>query len=267
MKPLLLLSMQFLILLSIHAEQAFKPKFYAFLNGMPPCSSFDEEAKMLKDMGYDGVSQVFGLNQNLIKRAESYKKQGIHALSIYLNAGSTPIGTEFLKPLAKQGFMIELTVQKISPDIIASIRKTAENMSELNIPLALYPHAGFDLATIPQAMKVVREVNHPNLGIMFNLCHFLKNEKLADLEKTIALCSPHLFSISTSGADVDGKNWPTLIQTLDQGTFPQQRLVKALKKNNFKGPVSLQGYGIKGDKRNNLTKSIQAWKRTLKETP
>ena len=100
---------------------------------------------------------------------------------------------------------------------------------------------------------------------MFNLCHFLKNEKAENLEIVLEKAASHLFSVSTCGADLDGKNWDTLIQALDKGTFPQKRLLAALKKLNLKGPVGLQCYGVKGDKRANLKQSIAAWKRVLDE--
>lgn len=250
--------------LSVYSEK-FEPQFYAFLNGMPPGTAPEKEAEMLKKLGYAGVSQVFGLNQHIATRSNIYRKHGLKVLSVYLNAGESPFPTEHLKPLANQGFMIELTLQKKSPKIIAAIRQTCDNMAALGIKVTLYPHAGFAVATIPQAMEVIKEVNHPNLGITFNLCHFLKSEKAEDLEKTLDTCAPHLFSVTTNGADIDGKHWPTLIQTLDKGSFPQERLFKKLKELNFKGPVGLQGFGIKGDKTENISKSIKAWQDILKE--
>ena len=36
-----------------------------------------------------------------------------------------------------------------------------------------------------------------------------------------------------------------------------------LKKLNFKGPVGLQCYAVRGDKRTNLKSSMAAWKKTL----
>jgi hypothetical protein len=94
---------------------------------------------------------------------------------------------------------------------------------------------------------------------MFNLCHFLRGEKPEDLEGVIESAGDRLFAVSTSGADLEGKEWDSLIQTLDVGTFPQRRLLTALDKAGFKGPIALQCYNVKGDKRENLTKSMAAW--------
>jgi len=133
--------------------------------------------------------------------------------------------------------------------------------ASLNIKVALYPHFGFGIATMPQAMDLIGKVNHPNLGVMFNLCHFLKSENAEDLEKALKQAGPRLFGVSTAGADIDGKGWGALIQTLDQGSFPQKRLLKALDAADFHGPITLQCYALPGGKRTNLEKSMSAWKR------
>jgi len=118
---------------------------------------------------------------------------------------------------------------------------------------------------MPQAIGLAKKVQHPNLGIMFNLCHFLKNEKPENLESVLKEAGTHLFSVSTCGADLDGENWGTLIQTLNEGTFPQNRLFTALKQADFNGPVGLQCYAVKGDKQANLEKSVNAWEAILSE--
>jgi sugar phosphate isomerase/epimerase len=151
--------------------------------------------------------------------------------------------------------------------VIDSIRQTAEMASRLKIRVVLYPHFGNAVATMLQAIDVIEKVNHPNLGVMFNLCHFLKSEKVEDLENVLLKAKPHLFAVSINGADEKGQSWDTLIQPLDEGNFPQRRLLGVLKKMHFKGPVCLQCYAVKGDKKTNLKKSIDAWEKLLKELP
>lgn len=246
------------------ADEKFHPEFYAFSNGMPTATP-DDEAQFLKDLGYDGINQIH-LGEKLTERAAALRKHGLKALSIYLPATEKPIDAKLVESLANGG-MIELTVTTITPEIIASIRQTSEMAARLKIRVALYPHHGNAVATMPQALDLIEKVNHPNLGVMFNLCHFLKNEQAADLETILEKARPHLFSVSTCGADLDGKDWSSLIQTLDKGTFPQKRLLIALKKMNYEGPVTLQCYALKGDKRTNLQASVAAWNSLLKTLP
>ena len=228
--------------------------------------SYDDEAKLLKEFGYDGISQIYGTGEQLEQRVTAYQKQNLKVLSVYLEATETAIDANLVKPLADGG-IIELTVAKISPQVIDSLRQTAEMASRLKIRVVLYPHLGNAVATMPQAIEVIEKVNHPNLGVMFNLCHFLKSEKVEDLESVLLKAKPHLFAVSINGADKNGQNWDTLIQPLDQGNFPQRRLLGVLKKMHFKGPVSLQCFAVKGDKKSNLKKSIDAWDKLLKELP
>ena len=75
----------------------------------------------------------------------------------------------------------------------------------------------------------------------------IKSEKADDRESVIEKSARHLFSVSSCGADLDGSDWNTLIRTLDKGIFPQKNLLASLKKLNFKGPVGLQCFALKGD--------------------
>ena len=248
------------------AEEKFSPELYAFFNGTPRVP-FEKEAEFFKETGYAGISQVYanGTGKKLEERVAAYEKSGVRVLSVYLSATKDPIKEEAVKGLANQGGMIELTVKTITPEVVESIRRTAMMAEDLKIKVALYPHAGNAVATMPEAMSLIDKVGHPNLGVMFNLCHFLKNEKAEDLEKVLSVAAHRLFAVSTCGADIDGKSWGHLIQTLDQGDFPQIRLLKALRKMDFKGPVGLQCYAIKGDPRVNLTASMKAWRKLLDE--
>ncbi|MDD7985380.1 TIM barrel protein [Lentisphaera marina] len=239
-------------------EKPLKTEFYAFANAMPALN-YEQQAQLLKKLGYSGISQVFQAGDKLTRQVEVYKKYKLKVLSIYLQATEKPIDMNSIKALGNGG-MIELTVHKINPQIIESIRQTSERAKKLNIRVALYPHHGFAVATIPQALELVNKVNHPNLGLMFNLCHFLKNEDINDLENILIKAKDKLFSVSINGADIDGKDWKTLIQSLDKGSFPQTRLISALKDIEFTGPISLQGFGIKGDKSINLENSMKRWK-------
>lgn len=246
--------------------RAGEPELFAFFNGVPKMI-LEDEAGFLKEAGYAGISQVYEgeAGKKLKERVAAYEKAGLRVLSVYLPATKEPVAEEMVKGLTHRGGMIELTVKKIDEEIMASIRKTAAMAEKLEIKVALYPHAGFAVATMPQAMELAAKVDHPNLGVMFNLCHFFKNEKAEDLETVLEKTGDHLFAVSTCGADSDGENWGELIQTLDKGTFPQERLFKQLKKMGFTGPLSLQCYAIKGDKKENLKASMKAWREIWKE--
>jgi hypothetical protein len=246
------------------ATNVFAPAFFAFQNGVGSMA-LEDEAAMLKALGYDGVSQVKHGGERLASRIAAYDKVGLNVLSIYLNVNDKPIAADVVKPLANRDAMIELTVRQMTPATIDAVRATAAMAAEMHIRVALYPHDGFAIATMPQALQLIADVDHPNLGVMFNLCHFLKGENIRDLESVLEAAGPQLFGASISGATLGGTTWAELIQPLDQGDFPQTRVLKTLKRLNFNGPVGLQCYAVPGDKRLNLKRSIAAWKKALEE--
>lgn len=242
------------------AQEPPRWEFFAFQNGLG-FADVEAEAQWLRKQGYDGVSQVQQDGKELSKWVEAYEQNGLRVLSVYLNVDDTPIAAEQVQALAHRGALIELTLRHRSPQTVVALRQTVEMADKLGIRVALYPHHGFALQTIPQAIEWVQEVDHPNLGVMFNLCHFLKNENVDDLEATLNKVRPYLFAVSTHGATVGGRQWNELIQPLDEGDFPQERLLKQLRQMQFKGPVSLQCYGLQGDKVKNLERSMEAWKK------
>jgi len=73
-----------------------------------------------------------------------------------------------------------------------------------------------------------------------------------------------LYAVSIHGADsaaavqAGSGNW---IQPLDSGAFDIYNLLKLLRDLGYAGPIGLQCYGIPGDARDHLTRSIAAWRK------
>jgi sugar phosphate isomerase/epimerase len=72
---------------------------------------------------------------------------------------------------------------------------------------------------------------------------------------------PYLSVVNINGADTDGKDWKTLIQTLDRGTFDMRGFLETLRDAGYTGPIGFQGYGIGGDARDNLKRTMAAWEK------
>ncbi len=259
MKFLVVAASFLLAILSANAEDG-SPELYVFQNGLG-FGSMEEEAKELSRLGYAGVSQVKGTAEELGQTVAVYGEKGLRVRSIYLDAGDIPVDPKKLEAVAVSGAMVELTVKMMEPGTVESVRGFCDEVEKLGMKVAVYPHHGFAVGTMPQAMDFLAKVNHPRLGVMFNLCHFLRGENPANLEKVIQEAGDRLFAVSVSGADEGGKDWGALIKPLDQGDFPVNQLLEMLEKANFRGPISLQCYGVPGDKKKNLERSIAAWKR------
>jgi sugar phosphate isomerase/epimerase len=136
--------------------------------------------------------------------------------------------------------------------------------------VSIYPHFGSLIQTIPDALRIVTKVSQPNVGLTFNLCHFLRGEPDASLADTLRLASPHLQIATLCGADAHGGNWKQLIQPLDQGDYDLSQLLALFKQIGFNGPIGLQGYDVARnfhiEPQENLSRSMAAWHK-LTESP
>lgn len=224
------------------------------------------EAAILKHLGYSGVSQDWATGEELTKRVTAFEKAGLRVLSVYLFAEDTPIRAEQVEALRNRNAHIELPVKVVTPKTIESVRQTAEMADTLNIRVAVYPHSNYAIETVEQAIDFATKVDHPNLGVIFPLCQFLREEDTDKLEHVLQRAAPRLFAVNISGGDIESDNVKQAIQRLDKGSFPQARLLKALKSVEYNGPIELQAWGIPGDQFENLKTSMETW-RKLRNDP
>ena len=106
------------------------------------------------------------------------------------------------------------------------------------------------------------KVDRPNVGVMFNLCHWLRVDKGRDYKPLLKLAMPRLWAVSLNGADEFSSrgDWSDYIQPLDKGSFDVTGFVRTLRELGYKGPIGLQCYGITGDAREHLARSMTAWR-------
>jgi sugar phosphate isomerase/epimerase len=91
------------------------------------------------------------------------------------------------------------------------------------------------------------------------------DEKL--IPQLLQECRKHLFVVTLNGADHEG-GWDRLIQPLDRGEFDVPGFLVQLRNVGFTGPIGLQHFGVKGDSRENLSRSMLAWRKLVaSQTP
>jgi sugar phosphate isomerase/epimerase len=138
---------------------------------------------------------------------------------------------------------------------VAIINKIADIANKNGVSVALYPHENFWLEKIEDAVRLTEKSNRRNVGVIFNLYHWLKTDKPANMQAILTKASPCLLAVTINGSSEAGS-----IETLDKGTFDLYKFLKALRHTGFTGPIGLQGYGIGGDIRENLRRSMQTWR-------
>ena len=245
---------------------------FAFQNGVH-FKTVKERIKVLKELGYDGIGSA-KLSQSdlpLPQRQKLYDEAGLKLFSFYVGGRLGANGHSYdkeisqaIKDLNGRETILELFVQgskKSNTDeqAVDFVREIADQAEESGLRIVLYPHAGFYVDTLSDAVRVARKCKRDNVGVMFNLCHYLKVEPKTDLKAVLTDAKPLLWQVSTSGAKKGGNNWGQLIQTLDRGDYDQKSLFQMLRELGFQGNVGFQCYAIRGDSRENLKRSIEAW--------
>lgn len=247
--------------------------FFAFDNGVgrgkwtPP-----QQAALLKGLGYGGI-QYSGCG-DLEKRCAAFDAAGLKIVGLYVWSRVGPKGPTYDPNLKKaiawlkgRDVMLWLTVQGKAKDADAQAVKVVREIGDLaqasGLKVSLYPHLGFHVATVEDGLRIAQKVDRKNVGTSFNLCHWLKEKDQANLAERIKRVMPYLSLVSINGADSEG-GWDKLIQTLDRGKYDVYAFLKALKQAGYKGPVGLQCYNVKGDIKENLTRSLKAWRGFVK---
>jgi sugar phosphate isomerase/epimerase len=153
--------------------------------------------------------------------------------------------------------------------VLTQVRAIADAARANGVKVALYPHTGFWLARVEDALRVADQLNRADVGVTFNLCHWLKVEGgERDPAPVLRAALPRLMFVTISGADAGDSRtmgWDRLIQPLDAGSYDVGAFVRTVRKIGYQGPVGFQGFNIKADPREVLTRTIDAWRRFLGE--
>lgn len=155
----------------------------------------------------------------------------------------------------------EHTVSDPAGDVSArrTLKRVMAMADAAGAEVALYPHYRSWLERSEDALRLVAAVDDPNLGLCFNLCHWLRNHGDADPAETLRGAADKLFAVTLNGADRAGTDWSQLIQPLDAGDYDLARFLSVLEALKFDGPIGLQGYGIQLAAQEHLSRSMKKW--------
>jgi sugar phosphate isomerase/epimerase len=241
-----------------------------------------------KELGYEGVGWRFEPAETMAESVAKVRDSGLPLVAVYGGATLTKEGIGFkgdlearFAALAGTGTVLWLPVN--SSDFAASdpagdavavpeLRRLADHAAKHGFRVALYPHVGSWIERVQDAVRVAKQVERPNFGVTFNLCHCLRVGDEAKIPALLAEAAPHLFLVTVNGADRNaaGAPWDRLIRPLDEGDFSLPGLLAELEKIGYTGPIGLQAFGVKIPVPENLERSIQAWRAMVpsgKESP
>jgi len=260
----------------VSGEKRLMNPFFVLDNGTKDAkhNTPKSQAEMLKELGYAGIgySGVKGIAEML----KALDENGLKMFTIYVGVWLDPDKQKY-EPQLKEAIRLlkgrdtiiwlHIRSRKYKPSspegdprAVEIVREIADMAQESGLRVALYPHSGFWVERVEDAVRVVKKVNRKNVGATFNLCHWLKVDEEKNMRPLMKLAMPYLFVVTINGADSGGKDWEHLIQTLDSGSFDIYKFLRTLKELGYTGPIGLQCYGIGGDAHENLKRSMKAWR-------
>ncbi|MDR2762217.1 MAG: TIM barrel protein [Planctomycetaceae bacterium] len=249
--------------------------------------TLDQQNMMLHEIGFTGIGIEYnGTIKKFETEVASAKKNLLKVAMVFLEVDITrdpPFNRDFVKvlPFLKgEGTQLALQIRAggkptkpsdlLDEKIVEVIRQIREIVERFEIGVVLYPHIPhsnnrcFYVETVKDAVRLAEKFPDHKVGVMFNLSHWAVNDK-SDLETLFMLARPYLVSVTINGVDkpeevknkdVRSGNW---IQPLDSGSFKIETLFEILKKNDYKGTFGLQCFGISGNTKEHLKRSIKKW--------
>ncbi len=237
--------------------------------------TYGQQAAMLRELGYPGVGHIW--LDRVEERLASLEAAGLKLFQITMTVdvapGKTPYDRarfqEVLRAVAGRQVQFCVTCKgvkssdhSVDPHAVAILRDMSDLARASGAQLLLYPHQKDWIERIEEAVRVAEQVDRPNVGVMFNLCHWLRVDPGRDYRPLLQRALPRLWAVSINGADEfdDQPNWKRYIQPLDRGSFDVLRFLRTLDELGYRGPIGLQCFGIGGDAREHLARSLARWR-------
>lgn len=241
--------------------------------------SLAEQAKLFRELGYDGCGHIcqdlgYGnithpANTTLEERAATLEAEDlrlIHAYGrIYLQKDQAIDlkRIEAMMPTLKKHrselVLLLLGDRKASLDdkAVELLGAIADIAKPHGVRISIYPHSGDYTQTAGEALRIVKRLNRPDeVGVMFTFGHWKNVDSKRDLRTVLTEAKPWLHSVSINGTHKKG----AAVLPLGQGDYDVRQVMTILDELEFKGPVALMCWNIRGDAREHLTSSMKQWK-------
>jgi sugar phosphate isomerase/epimerase len=257
---------------SAPARAAETPLFpvYALDTGRrgPDVPTIEAQVALVKKLGYTGID--FGLGAQLPKQLEQLGQHGLQLWAVYLMPsleGGLPAGLEESVRLMKgRPTRIELAIGskqvKCSDPAgdakaVEMIKRASDMAADTGPVISVYPHRGSWTERVDDGVRLARQVGRKNVGTNFNLVHWKWLPQTKSLEALLTEALPHLMTVTINGMAGDK------IVPLDEGDYDVTEFMATVKKAGYRGPVGFQGYGIKGNSEEILSRTMKKWREIM----
>jgi len=252
-------------------------EFYAFDNGTGRDQKLplEQQAGLLARTGYAGMG-IYSGTARIPEMLAALDARKLRLVGIYVHSyvdgraeAIDPGIPGAIQDLAGRDTMLVLTVQGhgagAEEKAIDNIRRVADMAAEKKLRVCIYPHINFYVETTADALRLVRKVGRPNVGVALNLYHTVAfhlarcGSEDFDMARLLDEAMPRLMLVSINGISRQ-KNGDAGLERLDRGDYDLERFLSLLNQAGYSGPVALQSYNVKGDLEENLAKSMAVWR-------
>lgn len=283
-------SLSFFVLALLVSGSSFSQKIpneffvlHNIIRGDSTYTTYDQQVALIKRIGYDGVE----INQLEAYHGmrEALKKHNLKGSYFYvrIDADATELDSNLMQvvqELKGSGTIIAPYIRAKAavhkPSTHGADATLVRQMTELGklarqsgLQVAIYPHYGFYVESLDHAEQIVKAVNLTNVGLSFNLCHWLATtpkaqredwkarlKQLQSITKIVTICG-------ANDVDTQDKNvWNDYILPLGQGSFDTYALVQYFVRDlKYRGPIGVQCWNIKANKPKLLYDTMETWKK------
>jgi len=253
------------------------PKFYAFCMDTHDARrrSLPEQAAMLQELGFDGVGYPLWLDESLQKNLQVLDAAGLQVFLVHTSVNVNPEKPAYdprlpaaIRKLKGRPVTVSVLLRGYPPGdprgmdrAVQVLRELGDLAGECGLRVSIYHHTNDWTESLLFALTVAEKTNHPRVGVNFNLCHWLRVDGEKDYRPVLRENAERIFAVTLNGAKLGSTTWTGgLIQPLDRGDFDNQALLATLRQIGYSGPIGLMCYGIPGDARVHLQRSMEVWK-------
>jgi sugar phosphate isomerase/epimerase len=255
---------------------AWAPPLYGFCMETHDAQkrSLPEQAQMLRELGFPGVGYPLWLDENLERNLATLDAAELKLFLLYASVNVNPKDPPYdprlpdaIRKLKGRPVTVSVLLRGFKPgdpqgqaNAVTVLRTLGDVAAEAGLRISIYHHVNDWTESLLHALQVVRKTDHPQVGVNFNLCHWLKIDGDQDYHAVLRENADKIFAVTINGAQVGSSTWTDgLIQPLDRGDFDNRQLLATLQEIGYRGPIGLMCYGIQGDAREHLERSMKVW--------
>ena len=185
--------------------------------------SFEREIAALKENGIELSAWWFPtvLNDEAKMILSLFEKHGLHPQLWVMGSGNENMSTSDADAFAAKE--------------VERIRSIAIEAQRIGCKVGLYNHGGW-FGKPENQLELIRKVNMPNVGIVFNLHH--AHDQLDRLPAVLAMLKPHLMVVNINGMQTDGERLGKKILPIGMGDRDLE-VLSAISQSGYEGPIGI----------------------------